>query len=179
MFGLKWAICRVFRGGAKFNFCSARKYIKYFPLPIGMIGVCFELYSSFIMEDARAFPCMQHFHVQPETDGERKPFLPPSHLSANSLYSVKSLQSPAPKHQEETQKAAQSDYFSSWTWTGFEEPWKWLIWLFIYLCLFIYLSNFSCGAQDLLCCLWDFSLWHIVSFLQCAVFRACGIIVVV
>ena len=125
MFGLKWAICRVFRGGAKFNFCSARKYIKYFPLPIGMIGVCFELYSSFIMEDARAFPCMPHFHVQPKTDGERKPSLPPFHLSANSLYSVKSLQSPAPKHQEETQKAAQSDYFSCWTWTGFEEPWKW------------------------------------------------------
>ena len=104
MFGLKWAICRVFTGGANFHFCSARKYTKYFPLTIGMIGVCSELYSSFIMEDAKAFPCMWHYHVQPETDWEREPFLPHSHLSANPLCSMKSLQSPASKHQEETQK---------------------------------------------------------------------------
>lgn len=64
-------------------------------LPIGMIGVCLS-YTVVLL-----WKMPEHFHAcsismfQPETDGERKPFLPPSHLSAISLYSVKSLQSPA------------------------------------------------------------------------------------
>lgn len=58
----KWAICRVFRGGAKFHFRSARKYTKYFPFTDGLLCVCFGLRSSFLLEDARG-NYMQQFCV--------------------------------------------------------------------------------------------------------------------
>lgn len=79
-----------------------------------MLGVCLGLYGSFIMEDARAFPCMQRYRVQSETGWERERFLRDAHLPANPLCSVKSLQNPAPEHQEKTQKPIPRDYFSSW-----------------------------------------------------------------
>jgi len=91
MVGQKWAICRIFSGGAKFNFRSARKYTKYFPLTVGLLSVCFGLHSSFILEDAKG-NYMQQFFVEPDPDWEFKRGASPSFPS---LCSRKSLDFPS------------------------------------------------------------------------------------